>query len=149
MMNWQEADLVDLVAGEQLGAGAYRKTYVFRHDPTCVIKRSTRDHHGHNILEYHFWDAIQSDKELSKWFAPCVRISDLGLWLIQKRTEIISKEQLPKKVPYILTDLKRENWGLYEGRPVCHDYGNIIIRAATAAGKRMRVANWFDPGDYA
>lgn len=148
MLNWQEADLVDLVAGQRIGRGQYREVFEFRHDPTCVIKRSINDRHHHNILEFEAWCIIHEDKELSKWFAPCVRISDLGLWLIQKRTTAITKEQLPDKVPYIITDLKPGNWGIYEGRPVCHDYGNVHVRALTAGGKRMRKADWFDTTGY-
>lgn len=149
-MNTQasEEDLIDLVTGGFLGAGAYRKTFIYKLDPTKVIKRSISDTHRHSIIEYEVWESVQDDKKLSRWFAPVYAISDLGVWIVQARTKPIAKEDLPKKVPYIFTDLKPANWGWYNDHPVCHDYGSVMGRLVASCGNRMRVADWFGTTGY-
>jgi hypothetical protein len=75
--------------------------------------------------------------------APCTLISDNGIILLQKRTKPVPDSfKLPRRIPSILDDLKRDNWGLYKGKIVCTDYGrhNAISESAGIS----KVANWRD-----
>ncbi|MBG6194786.1 hypothetical protein IWQ52_002300 [Labrenzia sp. EL_159] len=46
--------------------------------------------------------------------------------------------ELPDKLPTFLTDIKRENFGLFDGRLVCIDYATTIMDAST----RLKKADW-------
>jgi hypothetical protein len=45
-------------------------------------------------------------------------------------------------VPSMFTDLKVQNWGMLNGRLVCHDYG----LTCTSLPRSMRAAKWWDNG---
>jgi len=134
-------DLINLVCGRKLGEGTYRMVFEYAIDKSKVVKRDN----GGNFSNINEWQISNefAGTPLAKWIAPVYWISPRGLWLIQARTTPITLDQLPDKIPAIFADTKIENWGLFEGRPVCHDYGNH--RAFVLAGKagiRMRSANW-------
>ncbi|MEQ8308086.1 MAG: hypothetical protein RIA09_16245 [Hoeflea sp.] len=120
-------DLYSLCTGKELGQGCSRLVFDFALDQTCVIKFETAGGSFDNVVEWDVWNAYRFDKRMSKWLAPCVSISPCGSILIQKKTTPIYKDRLPKKIPRVFTDLKETNWGLLDGRPVCHDYGNHRI----------------------
>ena len=65
-------------------------------------------------------------------------LSGYGRVLLQKRVEPLQKGQLPERVPSFLSDLKLSNFGMFEGRIVCCDYGLLTWSPAM----RMRKANW-------
>ena len=70
-------DLIMLLCHQKLGNGISRNVFVYRLDPTLVIKHE----YGagfQNALEWEIWSAVRDDKKLSKWFAPCVSISGMG-----------------------------------------------------------------------
>lgn len=140
-------DLMHLFIGELIGKGASREVYNFCYDVTKIIKVELAGTSFNNVEEWEIWRSLldNGQEDLQKWFAPCRAISPCGVYLIQARTTPISKEQLPAKVPSFLTDLKIENWGMFEGRPVCHDYANNLIRANVTA--RMRKAEWWSQHD--
>lgn len=136
------------MAGPLLGEGTYRKVFEFKPDAKKVIKCAGVGAHIHNLIEHKIWhDVIRYDKVLRKWFAPCYTVSELGLWLIQARTTPLSRRELPKRIPQIMTDTKPANWGWYEGRPVCHDYSNCILRL-NLIPKKHKKANWFGLDGY-
>lgn len=136
-------DLVNLVCGREIGRGAYRTVFELRINPQWVIKHDTRENRS-NIFEYSTWQELQ-DTPLRKWLAPCDWLSDDGYWLIQRKTEPIRSADLPKMIPAIFCDLKRENWGMLDGRPVCHDYGNSKLFAiARSHGGRLVKSNWIE-----
>lgn len=62
--------------------------------------------------------------------------------MIQRRTTPLREDQKPKLVPNFLADLKLENWGMYQGRPVVHDYGNHAIYALARGRHRMIRGRW-------
>lgn len=142
--NTLSRDLFDLVRGEKLGEGTGRVVYVFAPDPTLVIKFETGGRSFQNILEWDTWNCYALCNAVAKWLAPCVRISENGSILLQKRTRPIRKEELPAKVPTWAMDLKQGNWGLYEGRPVMHDYG--LIRSQLP--NRLVKADWWGVEDF-
>lgn len=121
-------ELAKLIAGDLLGYGMSRKTYEYELDESLVIKIETSGGKFQNVLEWEFWKDIKESK-YAKWFAPCVEISPSGLFLIQKRTTPIPKEDYPKMIPSFFSDTKYSNFGVIiekgKKRFVCHDYGNL------------------------
>ena len=86
------------------------------------------------------WNDWSADKEMKSWLAPCEAISPCGTVLLQGRTQPIPKEHYPKRLPKFFTDTKRSNFGLLEGRIVCHDYGLVVSEVET----RMVRADWWE-----
>lgn len=130
-------DLARVICGNELGSGIARTAFVCRIDPTKVVKIENAAGSFQNVKEWEIWQALRwSDQK--KWLAPCVEISPCGMVLIQARTETPPRSRMPKRVPRWMTDFKRENWGLYQGRVVCHDYG-VNVGEFTA---RMRTPDW-------
>ena len=137
-------DLQSLVLGEQLGAGATRAVYQWLPDDSLVAKIEERQFDWHNIAELQVWQAVRFTN-LAKWFAPCIEIAGNGSVLLQRRTQPIRRDELPAKVPAFFTDLKPSNWGLLDGRPVCHDYGlHLLMEKGMGQGARLAKAHWND-----
>jgi hypothetical protein len=134
-------DLALFFCGKHLGGGIGREVFALRGDTSKVLKFGCNAG-NQNIIEYELWNVVESNKKLAPWFAPCYDISGLGLWMLQARTHPIEKADLPKKVPAIFTDLKAENWGWLNNRPVCHDYGTVLCRMVTSSVERLRRADW-------
>jgi hypothetical protein len=117
-------DINSCLLGRKLGEGSYREVYEHATDPTKVVKiESALGDDFCNVVEWELWRDLEDrdDQELLRWFAPCYHISGFGRVLIQARTKKL--KALPREIPSVFTDLKLSNWGLYKGRPVCHDYG--------------------------
>lgn len=115
--------VLQAVLGKKLGEGCFRKVYAL--DDTRVVKIETEGRAFCNSHEWSLWLEVQGTK-WEKWFAPCLEIDAFGTALIQARTQPMSPEQWASfpRLPNFFADLKQENWGMLEGRPVCHDYGN-------------------------
>lgn len=141
-------DLASLFLGEKLGAGTYRDVYALGIDKDLVVKIEARnDNEGNphfcNVAEMDIW-LHSRDHAWRKWLAPCLFISNYGAVLIQRRTQPCPLSKLPKKVPNFLADLKPENWGLYDGRPVVHDYGNHAVYHVARGAHKMVKGHWHD-----
>ena len=137
-------DFFNLLTGRSLGTGAYREVFELRLNPEYVVKMDyTTNDAFSNVKEWLFWEAYKEDKKVSEWLAPCVSISSCGICLIQKRTEPARRSDLPDKVPGFCTDLKIENWGLLDGKPVMHDYGSMILTVSS----RLKKAEWWSRYD--
>ena len=134
-------DFASLILGERLGGGVARDVYALNtaQSGTTIIKFEDVAGSFQNIIEWSIWGDVVNTK-WEKWFAPCCEISSTGVCLIQRRTTPL--EMLPKRVPSFFTDLKRDNWGEYEGRPVCHDYGTMAALGTKDA--KMQKAMWRD-----
>lgn len=135
-------DLWELCIGEKLGEGMSRHVYVWRPDPTLVVKIETQKHNWFNIEEYNTWAAVRDTKH-ARWFAPVVGIAGGGSMILQRRTQLPRLEDLPSKLPIFLTDTKTENFGVLDGRVVCHDYGFHLLRER-GMNSRMVKADWWD-----
>ncbi|WP_338678918.1 hypothetical protein OPV09_17455 [Janthinobacterium sp. TB1-E2] len=134
-------DLINLICGRKLGEGTFRTVFECALDKTRVVKHDSGSNFS-NINEWQLSNELAATS-LASWIAPVYWLSPRGLWLIQAKTTPITLDQLPEKIPAIFADTKVENWGLFEGRPVCHDYGNHrAFVLAGKAGMRMRAANW-------
>ncbi len=120
--------------GKRIGRGMSRDVYEHKYLPeTFVIKVERRSGHFQNVKEHENWRQV-SFMDISTWFAPCVRISRCGRFLMMRKTVTIEDSQLPQRVPGCFTDFKASNWGILCGRPVCHGYGLMLFTVRT----RMR-----------
>lgn len=132
-------DLFGMIAGTSLGAGTHRHIFNHATDPNLIVKIENGYQSFSNIHEWEVWNRIK-DTNLAKWFVPCVALSGAGTVLIMKRAKPLTPKQVPKKVPAFFTDLKEENWGWYQGRPACLDYGNHLLleKGMTSRMRRFR-----------
>lgn len=142
--------LLGLVASRKpLGEGMSRTVRACTLDASLVLKFERDVGVFQNVKEWHVWSEARHNERLSQWFAPCVRISPCGFVLAMKRTEPLPREQLPERIPSCFTDTKVDNWGLYEGRPVCHDYGTALLLRDPSRLRRVRYWNGpEDRGEY-
>jgi hypothetical protein len=93
-----------------------------------------------NVIEWETWKRVEGTK-FEKWFAPCRWISPSGIVLVMSKT--IPATDYPKKMPAFLWDFKRTNYGMLDGRLVCHDYGTHKM-FENGMTKRMHEADWHD-----
>lgn len=135
------SDLFGLICGKEIGRGQYRTVYQHQLEPDKVVKHDTCANWS-NVHEWQLYCELQ-DLPLGKWLAPVYWLSPRGIWMIQAKTTPIEIGKFPKKVPAIFADLKPSNWGMFEGRPVCHDFGNSrVYTLAREAGKVMQPVTW-------
>lgn len=136
-------ELLTMMIGETLGAGEFRIVFEHAHRKDLVLKFETRARSFQNIAEWDFWNDNKKNKKIALWLAPCEFISPCGIILAQKKTIKPTKADYPKAVPEFLTDLKRTNFGMYQGRLVAHDYGLYNVKTPT----KRKKAKWW--GDHA
>lgn len=130
-------DLYYLMCGREIGQGCYRTVYSTILNKDWVIKRDTGENYS-NIMEWQIYDEFKNTP-IAKWLAPVYYMSPRGLWLVQAKTEPLQQAQMPTRVPAIFADTKLDNWGMWEGSPVCHDYGNNrVFDIARKQGKKLR-----------
>ena len=115
-------DILNLFLGEYLGEGVGRRVYRYAPDDRYVVKLEYARQSFQNVLEWSTWCEVKETR-WAKWFAPCFMISECGMVMLQERTEPVPQAVDLDHIPNFLTDTKRENWGMLEGRPVVHDYG--------------------------
>ena len=130
---------LDLFVGEYLGGGVSRRVWALVDNPYEVIKVEYAKSFC-NMLEWTVWQEIQAVPEAAVWFAPCVRIDSWGMALIQKRTKPFESAEdfyaAAPELPWFFDDAHWANFGLLDGRVVCHDYGyNHFITACMKRGK--------------
>lgn len=129
-----------VLCDDEIGRGISRVTYSSKLLPDYVIKVEENSKWFQNVMEWEVWDRVRFTP-YARWFAPCVEISPCGGVLIMKRTEPAQKSKYPDKMPAFFTDFKRENYGLLNGKIVCHDYGcNLLMENGMT--KRMRKVEW-------
>jgi len=143
---FDDADIMtayhDMLCGDMIAEGCSRVVYECEYDKSCVVKIAKKDEDNlpdDNILEWEIWNMVKDmTDETPKWFAPCVRISENGRILIQKRTNPLTDKQWESldKIPSFLSDVKRSNFGMYKGRICSHDYAFTLFRLNI--DKRMR-----------
>ena len=137
-----------LLTGHKLSEGSSRKVYICRIDPSLVVKKEMKRNSFQNIVEWEVWTSAWDKKLLSKWFAPCMHISGCGTLLVQARTFPIKSSDLPKKIPEFMTDTKIQNWGWYQDRPVCHDYGTMVVGFLQKKHQLVKAEWWNEETDY-
>ncbi len=136
-------DLMTLVVGEKIGYGMARHVYEYLPDPSLVIKFEIGSKSFQNVIEWETWQRVQWVKKIHEWFAPCVKISDCGTILLQKKTHGKDRSKYPDRIPAYLTDTKFSNYGFIGNHLVCHDYGtNTMLENGMT--QRMRKVSWFE-----
>ena len=124
-----------------LGKGVSRKVYPLAHTGEWVLKVETDAYSFQNPQEWLIWRAVRNTRH-ARWFAPCKAISPGGQILVQRRTSTPGPRDFPKRLPGFLIDLKRENYGLLEGRLVAHDYG-LMHKKLLNLGAATEDAGWW------
>ncbi len=130
----------NLMCGDLIGEGVHRKVFSCKIRDDLVVKVEEDVHRNFaNIHEMDFWQENQFYEPVARWLAPAVFMSPEGRILMQKRCERLpSSYPLPERLPTFLTDVKTDNYGLFEGRLVCMDYASTIANAST----RLRKVEW-------
>ena len=131
-----------LIVGPQIGAGIGRRVHECNMNDDWVLKFETSSGSFQNIMEWETWQEVE-DCEYAEHFAPCEYISPNGVILIQRRTRPVVKEMLPKRMPAFFCDFKPDNFGLLDGKLVCHDYGYSRL-LTQGLSKKMRNADWWE-----
>ncbi len=133
-------DAYNLLCGDKLGEGCYRTVFECTLLPDLVVKvENGTSRRFCNVLEDEFWAHNKDVAAVAKWLAPCKFISPDGRILLQRRTDPIPGHfELPAQIPHFLNDVKKSNFGLLDGRLVCHDYAFVINHPSV----RPRRATW-------
>ncbi len=134
-------DAFNMMCGKFIGEGIHRKVFECKIRPDLVVKVETDDLRNFaNVFEMQFWDAYQHSKLISKWLAPCEYLSPDGMILLQKKcSQVPFDYPMPKNMPEFMTDFKRANFGIMDGKLVCVDYA--ITRSDPSV--KMTKADWF------
>jgi hypothetical protein len=131
-----------LFCGRKLGQGRDREVFELLTDPSKVVKIETGARSFQNVIEWETWQALE-DTRHARWLAPCRFISPSGIVLIMDRTSPLREREEPRTLPGWLVDTKRDNYGVIEGRVVCHDYGlPRLLDRVPGASKHRRVEWW-------
>lgn len=132
-------DFANYFLGNYIGCGISR--YVFEHpDNKNWVYKIDASEYNANVLEFDVWSRVQHVKNVSKWFAPCGKMSRCGRIMLQRRCKPLT--DYPKIIPHFLTDIKPDNFGLLDGRVVCFDYaGNLLMENGMSL--KMKKANWY------
>ena len=135
-------DTFNLLCGDRLGVGIHRSVFECRLRPELVVKVEDENspwRYFANAREMQFWCDNQHFEPVYRWLAPCEYMSPDGRVLLQKRADPIPiTYELPEKMPSFLTDFKRENFGLIDGKLVCLDYATTIPHI----NRRLKKAHW-------
>lgn len=122
-------DAFNLLCGDKIGEGIHRNVFACRLRPELVVKVECSGDWRYfaNVHEMKFWSDHQHRETVAKWLAPCEYLSPDGRVLLQRRVDPIrDADTLPDKLPSFLTDVKRDNFGLLDGKIVCFDYAMTI-----------------------
>lgn len=138
-----EMEVARMMCGRELGSGCSRSVHALLLLPDLVVKWEAVG--TCNFVEYETWSIAREHPDLAKWLAPVELITNNGRLLCMHRTQRIENvRDLPEKVPAFLNhDLKTTNWGLLDGRPVCHDYGNSVLAKYGVNSEKLVKAKWW------
>lgn len=124
-------DAFNFLCHDVLGQGIHRKVFSCRFRDDVVVKVEDNGDNPMrsfaNVREMDFWTYWRDHEPVAKWLAPCEYLSPDGRLMLQKRVDPTPSDfPLPEKLPAFLTDHKKSNFGIYEGRLVCVDYATVI-----------------------
>ncbi len=107
-----------------IGAGWHRCVFPYKNNPSLVVKIMHRHlSNRRNRMEWEIWN--NAPENIKKWLAPCVSISDDGMYLVQQRGDPVG--DIPKDRPkeFFLYDMGApENWVEINGKVLLADYSN-------------------------
>jgi len=132
-------EFADFFLGEMLGYGCSRRVFENPFDKTTVIKIDVSNWNA-NVMEHQVWTRVSEVKSINKWFAPVTLMSKCGRILLMKKCKPLIYPY-PAKLPEFLTDIKYDNFGMYNGHVVCYDYaGNLLMEKGMSL--KMRKVKW-------
>lgn len=134
-------DAFNMLCGNKIGGGIHRDVFKCKLRPELVVKVETETNYRFfaNVNEMNFWNDNQYYSKVAQWLAPCEFLSPDGRILLQKRCDPVPMNyKLPKQLPGFLTDIKRENFGVLNGKLVCVDYASIISNPTI----KLRNVDW-------
>lgn len=133
--------ILQTLVGNRIGFGIHREVFELRGRPDLVLKVEVTGRTFANVKEWEVWRHVEDVTAIAHWFAPCVTIDQLGISLIQHRTQPMPDKVWQKlEVPHFFTDVKQANWGLIGGKPVCHDYALNLLMERGMGGKKLKPA---------
>lgn len=135
-------ELKSLMFGAEIGMGASRKVYASTFDERIVIKYEF-DYTYQNVIEWETWHRVKTTN-MAQWFAPCYHLSTGGVYLTMARVTPLPNDRRPTKLPAIFSDVKMGNFGLYEDRVVCCDYGTILEHVFTGSPTKLVKPKWIE-----
>lgn len=139
----EHEDLKEFILGEKLGFGLNRTVYAYKLSPDYVLKCAL-EYPNINVLEEEVWQMVR-DTDIAKWFAPCMQISQCGMYLLQKRVEQRPKSEYPKLIPSFFGDLKYKNFGWIDDQFVCCDYAGFVCTSMSHKWSgRLKKAEWWE-----
>lgn len=130
-----------LICGDLLGEGVARKVYSCMLNDAYVVKIERKARSFQNVAEWDTWSWAKGSPRHARWLAPCALISPCGAVMAQRKVVPLRPEELPTRLPAWLCDLKRENFGLLDGKVVCCDYGTVNSAIRDASTKLVK-ATW-------
>lgn len=135
--------------GGKIGKGVSRSVFEYRPcSSSHVVKIEMGAHSFQNAMEWEAWDVLRNTPFAKRWLAPCTQISECGSFLVQERTFPVGDNfKWPKKIPKVLVDRKRQNFGLLNGKLLCHDYGTLVFALLQDSGraqKQLTSSKWWD-----
>lgn len=123
--------ILGMFVKDVIGSGASRDVYSLEQHDDLVMKVERTGKTFHNQTEWLIWKEMKQ-WPISDWFAPCVDIDGYGNVLFQKRTQPFDSDKEFKSaltktrgavIPNVFQDIHYANFGMLDGRVVCHDYG--------------------------
>lgn len=121
-------DAFNLLCGDKLGEGIHRIVFECRLRPDLVVKVEKLEpwRYFSNVHEMTMWN--HADAKAREWLAPCEYLSPDGRVLLQRKVNLLNSfDTPPNELPSFLGDIKRANYGWFEGRFVCVDYGLVTL----------------------
>lgn len=114
-----------------IGSGVSRNVYRPDHEPKVVYKVEKKDSFSfQNVKEYLICDELQYTAVYSM-FAKILAISEDGGIVVQEYARDVTDEEyerwLDGKCPWFVTDIKKDNVGVINGKVVIRDYGSSIL----------------------
>lgn len=131
-------DTFNMLCGRLIGEGVHRKVFTckIRNDLVVKVEQSEFREFA-NVIEMRLW--CNSSDAVKAWLAPCEFLSPDARVLLQRKVDPVPEGYvMPEKVPAFLSDLKRENFGILDGRLVCVDYAINLSEPPM----RQKKANW-------
>lgn len=135
-------DAFNLLCGRKIGYGMTRQVFECNIDKKYVVKVENDEPRSHfqNIMEWMVWRRV-CGTDIEKWFAPVHEMSPDGRLLLMHRTTPVSGMHMPNKMPSFFTDFKSSNYGLLNGKVVCHDYGSHLLMERGMT-KSLKTVKW-------
>ncbi len=130
--------MMDKLLGKKIGKGFRRDVFEHKEDDSLVIKALLNKTDKHNINEIERWK--NADEETKKYLAPCIEISEDGVYLIQKKgTKVEGNGYIPtrdfpesfiKTIKPFQDRIKKDNWVYIDGELKLCDYGEEELTPA-------------------